>query len=104
MEYLAPYNCPCSGMWKMPVINIPFPMRDCDNVDKENANKEEPFMKITYNGYAGELWEFKRLPGRVNGKVLCNITILCQDGAKVGFEHVLLEDLRFSSANVSFGG
>lgn len=61
-------------------------------------------MKVTYNGYAGELWKLERVPGRFSGKALCNITILCQDGAKVSFEHAPLEDLRFSGANVGFGG
>lgn len=65
--------------------------------------KEAPSMKVTYNNYTGELWKMERIPGTVIGKALYNIVILCRDGAKVSFERVSLDCLRFSGAEVAFG-
>lgn len=77
--------------------------------------KEEQIMKVTYipraagaeeaeaRTYTGELWKLERLPGRVDGKALCNFTILCPDGAYVSFEKAPLESLRFSGGCVVFG-
>lgn len=77
--------------------------------------KEEQIMEVTYRPraagaeeaevqtYTGELWKLERLPGRVEGKVLCNFTILCPDGAYVSFEKAPLDTLRFSGGCVVFG-
>lgn len=123
MEYLDHYNCPCSGMYNtsqvVPVANpegfvtqyyaslfnkYPFLSPDNLHSEKDNTKKEGLSMKVTYNNYTGELWKLERIPGRVDGMALYNITILCQDGAKVSFERVPLDCLRFSGAEVVFKG
>ena len=69
-----------------------------------NNKKENATMKVTYNGFTGELTKLERRPSPVFSKQFIYDLSIYDSEKKVthSFTGVKLEDMRFSGGTVSF--
>lgn len=73
-------------------------------VDALNAKKEDTTMKVSYNGFTGELVKLERCSIPCYGEITYNISIYDSEKRVTRpFTCVKLRDVKFLGGEVSFG-
>lgn len=77
---------------------------DCFNNWMRNKESEECSMKVSYNGFTGELVKLERDFNIINCRKYILVIRDGEKAANISFDRVNIEDVKFIGGSVSFGG
>ena len=108
------HNLPCSfsnyQSFSLPDILPPVPPVPPwhEPLFTQNNNittkREDLKMKVSYKDYTGDLVKLESYKVPMCSEIKWNLTLQCEDGAQISFDHLDLCDISFSGGSMRFEG